>query len=187
MGGDGGGRLWERSERTWRSVSAAPALDATTPLVFAHGRLVGRSSNGGLWVREGVSSFKYSVSEGVKIAPFSAACPLAFAIIGVVADEKDKTKAWLVRFELGGRGWVEVARSGEAVIPDARLIQLDLDAPLANAHDGHIVVFAGPDGQRYRHGILGDEIEATRLLYLERHSLKVIRAIMCSKILRLGR
>ena len=171
------GRLWERVANAWRSISTAPALDPNAPLVFAHGRLVGRGANGGLWVREGASPFNYGVTDSAKIAPYSSTCPLAFAIIGVVPDEKDKGKAWLVRFEPSAKGWAEVARSGEPVMPDARPIQLDLDAPLASALDGHIVVFAGPDSQRYRHAILGDAIEATRLIYLERHSLKVIRAI----------
>ena len=171
------GRFWERIANAWRLVSAAPALDPNAPLVFAHGRLVGRSANGGLWVREGASPFNYSVTDSAKIAPHSSTCPLAFAIIGVVSDEKDKGKAWLVRFESSAKGWAEVARSSEPVMPDASPMQLDLDAPLASALDGHIVVFAGPDSQRYRHAILGDGIEATRLIYLERHSLKLIRAI----------
>jgi len=38
-------------------------------------------------------------------------------------------------------------------------------------------VLAGPDASRYDHGVLGDGIEATRLLWLERHTLDVTRAL----------
>ena len=58
------------------------------------------------------------------------------------------------------------------MLPDARPLQLDLDA---RGDGGHLAVFGGPDDSRYRHGVLGDGIEATRLLWLERHGLGVLR------------
>jgi hypothetical protein len=61
-----------------------------------------------------------------------------------------------------------------ALLPVARPLQADLDG---RADGGHIVVLAGPDAQRYRHGALGDAVEATRVLWLERHGLDVMRAL----------
>jgi hypothetical protein len=171
------GKLWERNSGAWFSALAAPLLDPTTPLTFAHGRLVGRSASGGLWMREGSgAATSYVVSEDAKIKALCGLCPLGFAVIGVVIDSKGKS--WLARFEPGGaRGWREVVRSYEPVLPDARPIQVDLDNNIGGASDGHIVVLAGPDDQRYRHGAVGDLVESTRLLYLERHSLKPIRTL----------
>jgi hypothetical protein len=171
------GKLWERNSGAWFSVLAAPSLDPTKPLTFAHGRLVGRSASGGLWMREGKgAATSYVVSEDAKIKALCGLCPLAFAVIGVVIDSKGKS--WLARFEPSGvRGWREVARSDEPVLPDARPIQVDLDSNIGAASDGHIVVLAGPDDQRYRHGAVGDLIESTRVLYLERHNLKPIRTL----------
>ena len=58
------------------------------------------------------------------------------------------------------------------MLPDARPLQADLDG---TGDGGHVVVLAGPDAERYRHGVLGDAVEATRLVLLERHSLVVMR------------
>ncbi len=41
-----------------------------------------------------------------------------------------------------------------------------------------MVVLAGPDAGRYRHGVLGDAVEATRVSLLERHSLTVLRELV---------
>jgi hypothetical protein len=60
------------------------------------------------------------------------------------------------------------------VLPDARPLQVDMDG---RRDGGHIVVLAGPDGTRYGHGVLGDAIEATRVLWLERHGLQVLREL----------
>jgi hypothetical protein len=170
------GKLWERVAGQWRLIATAPLIDPLTPMSFAHGRLVTRSASGALWMREGEgASAKYSVNDRAVIKPLCGLCPLAFAVIGVVVDSKGS--AWLARFEPSARGWVEVARSEERVLPDARPIQVDLDGPVVNAQDGHIVVLAGPDDRRYRHGAVGDLVEATRLLYLERHSLKPLRTL----------
>ncbi len=39
-------------------------------------------------------------------------------------------------------------------------------------------MLAGPDAKRNTHGVLGDAIEATRVVLLERHSLRVMRELM---------
>jgi hypothetical protein len=53
-------------------------------------------------------------------------------------------------------------------------VQVDLEG---RGGSGQVVVLGGPDTERYRHGVLGDAIEATRLSYLERHSRQVIRQL----------
>jgi hypothetical protein len=168
------GALWERDGSVWRVASETNALDPESPLVYAHGRLCARSQAGALWVRER-GERRGLESASAKIARFSSFAPLAFAVIGVVRGERNQSFA--ARFEGAGSGWREVARSSDPVMPDARPIQVDLEGPLSNADDGHIAVLAGPDDQRYRHAVLGDAIEATRVLYLERHSLQPIRAL----------
>lgn len=70
--------------------------------------------------------------------------------------------------------WLAVARSREAVLPDAVPVVVDLDG---HSDGGHIAVLAGPDAQRYPHAVLGDDIEATRVIWLERHSLEPLRAL----------
>ena len=59
-------------------------------------------------------------------------------------------------------------------MPDARPLLADLDA---GGDAGDVVVLAGPDRDRYPHGVLGDDREATRLLVLERHTLEVLRSL----------
>jgi len=87
----------------------------------------------------------------------------------------DPTRFRLARFESDSTGrWREVARSQDAVLPDARPLLVDLEG---RGDGGHIAVLAGPDATRYDHGVLGDGIEATRVLWLERHGLEMMRAI----------
>ncbi len=52
-----------------------------------------------------------------------------------------------------------------------------MEGPLSAADNGHILVLGGPDTERYRHGVLGDDVEATRVLYLERHDLQPLRTL----------
>lgn len=81
----------------------------------------------------------------------------------------------LARFEADARGqWQVVARSREPVLPDAVPVAVDLDGRHGGAH---IAVLAGPDAKRYPHAVLGDDIEATRVLWLERHSLAPLRSL----------
>ncbi len=168
------GQLWERTNSGWRAASEPNSLDADAPLAYAHGRLCARSQGGALWVRERGAS-KGAESPGAKIAPFTSFAPLAFAVIGIARGQNNQSYA--VRFEGSGANWREVARSSEPVLPDARPIQVDLEGALASADDGQIAVLAGPNDQRYRHGVLGDAVEATRVLYLERHSLEPLRTL----------
>ena len=118
--------------------------------------------------------------------PTQAAAPVLLPYAGlhmlplgaIAVAEGAGGRAHAVRLEPASVGaWRETARSRDAVLPDARPQQVDLDGPLSAAGDGHILVLGGPDTKRYGHGVLGDGIEATRVLYLERHGLDPLRTL----------
>jgi len=164
------GVLWQYASGRWTQREAQ--LDPGTPIASGHGRVAGRSAMGGLWVLE---EGRLSMSRGAALAPYAGLLILPFGIIGVT--QGGDGRALVLRLEPGSStGWAETARSIDPVLPDARPLQVNLDGP-RSADDGHIVVLAGPDGERYRHGALGDETEATRMLYLERHGLEPLRSL----------
>jgi hypothetical protein len=158
------GELWQLDAAAWRRVGAG--LDPAAPLASGHGRVVGRSSDGGLWVLEGGRVF---MPRSPTLAPHGGMLVLAFAVIAVAADADGRSH--VLRLEAQAGGWRETARSAHEVLPDARPLQFD---PGGGASDdnGHVVVFASPDAQRYRHGVLGDAIEPRSILLLERHGLE---------------
>jgi len=165
------GVLWRLDPATteWRRVG--DGIDPHTPLASGHGRIAARDALGGLRVWE---AGRATILRGAQLAPHSGLLILPLGIIGVV---EGPTGARVARFEPTSHGgWTETARSIDPVLPDARPLQVDLDGGKGEA-DGHIVVLAGPDDRRYRHGVLGDAIEATRVLYLERHGLTVLRSL----------
>lgn len=164
------GVLWQYAKGRW--TQRAAQLDPGAPIASGHGRVAGRSARGTLWVLE---NGRMSVSPGPTLATHGGFHILAFGIIAVM--QGSDRRASVVRLEPGSDGaWKVTARSIEPMLPDARPLQADLERS-GSAEDGHIVVLGGPDGERYRHGALGDEIEATRLLYLERHGLELIRSL----------
>ena len=164
---DGG--VWALSPQQAAPRRIAEGLDPATPLASGHGRIAGRTAGGGLWVLD-IASGRARVQRDAGLAPHAGLLVLPLAVLGVAAAGHR-----LVRFEVSADApWQAVARSQEALLPDARPLQVDLDG---RGDGGHIVVLAGPDAQRYRHGVLGDAIEATRMLWLERHGLEVLRAL----------
>ena len=162
------GVLWALSASGAAAIRLAEGLDPLTPLAIGHGRIAARHADGGLWVwQDG------QVQRGPRslLAPQAGLLVLPLALIGVAAGSQQ-----VLRLEPGaGPTWAVVARSDEAVLPDARPLQVDLDA---RGDGGHLVLLAGSDSQRYEHGVLGDGVEATRLLWLERHSLKLLRELV---------
>jgi hypothetical protein len=145
-------------------------LDASTPLAVGHGRIAARRRDGALWVLE---DGRMSVSQERTLAPAAGLLVLPLAVIAIATDTKVHR---VVRLEPSSSGsWTAVARSEVMVMPDARPLQANLDG---SGDAGHVVVLAGPDGKRYTHGVLGDAIEATRVLLLERHSLRVMRELV---------
>jgi len=164
------GVLWRHDTNRWQRIGQGLSPDA--PLAVGHGRIAGCSERGGLWVLE---SGRVTISDGAALARHAGLHILAF---GIIAIADDAGAGRVIRLDPGTAGvWTESARGAEAVLPDARPLQIDLDAQRLAPDAGHIVVLAGPDGSRYRHGVLGDAIEATRVLYLERHSLEVLRSL----------
>lgn len=164
---DGG--LWALPLQQAEPRRLAAGLDPSTPLASGHGRIAARTAEGALWVFDETAG-QSRVQPDADLAPHAGLLVLPLAVLGVAAAGHR-----LVRFEqTGGGRWEAVARSAQALLPDARPLQVDLDG---RGDGGHIVVLAGPDAQRYRHGVLGDAVEATRVLWLERHGLEVLRAL----------
>lgn len=164
------GVLWQYTAQAWKE--RAKGLDPDTPLAAGHGRIAGRSARGALWVLE---DGRATLSPAAPLSKHAGIHILALGIIAVAADGRDR--GYAVRLDRNATGtWLETARSTEPVLPDARPVQVDLDTA-GRADEGHIAVLAGPDSTRYQHGVLGDAIEATRLLYLEWHGLAVRRSL----------
>jgi hypothetical protein len=177
------GALWALSPAGNAPQRLASGLDPRSPLASGHGRLAARTDDGGLWVWEAGQA---STLTNAGLAAHAGLLVLPLAVVAVVRTAGDAASARgsreaeitgyrLARFEANGSAqWREVARSADAVLPDARPVQVDLDG---RGDGGHIAVLGGPDGRRYTHGVLGDAIEATRLLWLERHGLEVLRVL----------
>lgn len=182
LGTGASGSLWALSLKGQAPRRIADGLDTNTPIATGHGRIAARMTDGGLWVWEETGggdrartvppsrSANLSAHAGLLIQPLAV-----LAVVTAGARPADPLSHRLARFEPDPDGrWREVARSTDAVLPDARPVQVDLDG---RGDGGHIAVLAGPDGSRYDHGVLGDSIEATRVLWLERHGLDVLREL----------
>ncbi len=174
LGTGASGSLWALSLTAQTPRQLADGLDAATPLATGHGRIAARTAGGGLWVWEDgrvftLPSAQLAANAGLLILPLAVV-----AVVNAGSREAHPVSHHVARFEADSAGrWREVARSSDPVLPDARPVQVDLDG---RGEGGHIAVLAGPDARRYDHGVLGDGIEATRLLWLERHGLDVMRA-----------
>jgi hypothetical protein len=168
---DGAGRLWHVASNGG-TEPLAEGIAATGGLATGHGRVAGRGLDGRLWVHDTTRPTAPPSRSAVTLAPHGGLCMLPLAIIAVV---EQAGRHVLARFEADARGqWQLVARSREPVLPDAVPVAVDLDGRHGGAH---IAVLAGPDAKRYPHAVLGDDIEATRVLWLERHSLEPLRLL----------
>jgi hypothetical protein len=171
------GRLWSWPVDGGEATLLGEDLDPATPLAAGHGRVAARRADGALWVWEaeaGRAGGRARLSGQGQLAPHAGLLVLPLAVIGVSAAGH-WARHRLLRFEPDAGRWREVARSEESVLPDARPLQADLDG---RGDGGHLVVLAGADDRRYRHGVLGDAIEATQVLLLERHSLEPMRRLV---------
>lgn len=165
------GRMWLFEGRTWQRRGAD--LDPRTPIAAGYGRVAGRSETGGLWILE---AGRATHSDAPRLLPFAGLVVLPLGVIAVA--EGDRGRAHVVRLEPSSSGtWRETSRNADPVLPDARPQQVDLEGPIAAAAEGHIVVLGGPDAERYRHGVLGDDVEATRVMVLDRHGLAPLRTL----------
>jgi hypothetical protein len=179
LGNGASGSLWALSLQGQAPRRITDGIDPATPVATGHGRIAARTADGGLWVWDaGSAGGRAQISPSANLSVHAGLLVLPLAVLAVVtasARPAGYLGHRLARFEADPTGrWREVARSTDAVLPDARPVQVDLDGSGAG---GHIAVLAGPDGSRYDHGVLGDAIEATRVLWLERHGLDVLRAL----------
>ncbi len=148
----------------------ADNIDAGTPLASGHGRIAARRRDGALWVLE---AGRAGVSVERTLAPAAGLLVLPLAVIAVASEGLGQRA---IRLEPTGSGaWRSVAQSAASVMPDARPLLADLDG---SGDGGQVVMLAGPDSERYKHGVLGDAVEATSIVVLERHGLKVMRELV---------
>lgn len=179
LGTGASGSLWALSLKGQAPRRIAEGIDPSTPIATGYGRIAARMADGGLWVWEETGaggrartspSASLSVHAGLLVLPLAV-----LAVVTASAKPVNPLSHRLARFEPDPAGrWSEVARSMDAVLPDARPMQVDVDG---RGDGGHIAVLAGPDGSRYDHGVLGDAVEATRVLWLERHGLGLLREL----------
>ena len=182
LGTGASGSLWALSLRGEAPRRITEGIDTHTPVAAGHGRIAARMADGGLWVWQetgrGGRPRASRTSRSASLAVHAGLLILPLAVLAVVtasAQPDGPPGHRLARFEPGPDGhWREVARSTDAVLPDARPVQVDLDG---RGDGGHIAVLAGPDSSRYDHGVLGDAVEATQVLWLERHGLDVLREL----------
>lgn len=163
LGTGASGSLWALSLTGQAPRRMADGIDPATPIATGHGRIAARMADGGLWVWEeaGASGHARTSTPSLSrnLSPHAGLLILPLAVLAVVttsARPADPLGHRLARFEPDPDGrWREAARSTNAVLPDARPVQVDLDG---RGDGGHIAVLAGPDGSRYDHGVLGDAI-----------------------------
>ena len=142
-------------------TSVAKAWSKDAPIKFAHGRLHGINTQGELQVLEGE---RIRSSSGAKLSLNAGVLPLPAGVIAV-AENGD-----LLRLESSGEAWKIVERAKLNALRDARLSLVDLEG----SGNGEVAALVGTSTDRYKHGVLGDAIEATSVVILERHSLEVI-------------
>lgn len=155
------GELWYGKADNIRQLSNNASPNIAPSLAYGRIALADKEGHFMLWDGQKLYSSKIPMAEQATMQP------LALATIGVV---KQGANYKLARIELRGNQVEVVATSKEDVLPDARPIQVNL-----NGHDnqqGHIAVLVEPDKTTYQHAVLGDDIEAKSVLYLERHSLR---------------
>ncbi len=135
------GRLWALGSDAPPRV-LAEGLDGATPLAVGHGRIAARRADGRLWIGGDVAVPGLS---HLALNPHAGLLVLGAAVIGVAGEGLD---ARVLRLEPDATGrWQVVARSRDAVLPDARPMQVDLDG---RGDGGQVLVLGGPDAQRYR-------------------------------------
>jgi hypothetical protein len=163
------GRVWQGAEAGWRPLGNG--LDPAAPLASGHGRTAGRTLDGGLWL---LQAGRVQTTAGRRLAAHGGLLMQADGVVALAADARPSSDQHrLIRLAPDARGhWVATARGADSVLPDARPVAFD-----PGAADSPLAVLAGPDGQRYPHGALGDKIEATRLLLVDPLHLHTVAAL----------
>ena len=170
LGVTAGGAVWQHRGERWRPLGEG--LDPETPLASGQGRSVGRALDGGLWRLE--QDGRSHTERSVRLAAHAGLLIQRTGVIALVQGRDGGEPVQAVRLAPDAAGrWHEAARGSDSLLPDATPVVFDPTGRAAEGTGtGAIAVFAGPDGQRYRHGALGDEVEATRLLLLDPLSLR---------------
>lgn len=102
----------------------------------------------------------------IKISRHAPLLALPLATIAVV---REGDKHHIARIEpVGSELKIVAIRRDFEVLPDAVVVQTALDG---SNDRGHLLVLGQPDADTYQHGVLGDNLEAKALYYLERHHL----------------
>lgn len=154
------GELWQTKDQPRKLADNLSTHIAPTA---RYGRIAAADKHGHFFLWQADKSY----TSNIKLAPNATMEALAFATIAV-SQQKDGYK--LVRIETENNTAKIVASSDDNVLPDARPKQINFEH--ADHRQGHIAVLAKPDNHTYLHGVLGDDIEAQEIQYLERHTLK---------------
>lgn len=154
------GELWLAGEKPQKLAQQLSPHIAPTA---RYGRVAGADKQGNflLWTAE------QTYTSNIPLAPNATMEALAFATIAV---SKQNNAYKLVRIETDHSHARIVATGDDEILPDARPKQINFES--TDHRQGHIAVLAKPDSQTYQHGVLGDDIEAQEIQYLERHTLK---------------
>lgn len=154
------GELWKVTETAQK---LAEGISSEIEPKAQYGRIAAADKSGHflLWTENKI------YPSDIPLAKKATMTALPFATIAV-SPQKGEFK--LVRIETKAEKADITARSESAVLPDAHPIQIDFDSH--NVAQGHIAVLAKPDSTTYQHAVLGDDIEAAEIQYLERHNLK---------------
>ncbi|OOF51576.1 hypothetical protein BKK54_02935 [Rodentibacter genomosp. 1] len=161
------GELWKTQQTDSQLLLNNASSDIAPKADYGRIALSDNKGNFLLWTKDRIYSSQIPMAENAGMIG------LAFATIGVV---KEGNIHKLARIETQGDQAVITATSNQAVLPDAHPIQINLTAK--DEKQGHIAVLASPDSERYQHAALGDQWEATDLLYLERHSLTPLATML---------
>jgi hypothetical protein len=162
--------LWQITPGEAAARRLAEGFDAGSPLAIGPGRIAGRQVDGSLAVLE---DGRIRPSAGITLAAGAGLLVLQASIIAIEAADGSNRP---LRAEIAGDGrWRAMARGDWPVLPDARPLQAALEG---ETDGGHVVLLGGPDSERYPHGVLGDAVEATRIVYLERHRLAPLRELV---------
>jgi hypothetical protein len=158
------GTLWRWAGARWTSVGEG--LDPSAPLASGFDRVVGRAHEGGLWVA------RSGRVERMRLPTLAAHGGFALRADGVVAiaSTPDGTHHALRLAPDDVGAWREQARSAEPLLPDAQPVPFEAGR---GSTASLIALLGAPDAERYRHGVLGDAIEARALLLLDAGSLQL--------------
>ncbi|MDO4430404.1 MAG: hypothetical protein Q4B95_03780 [Lonepinella koalarum] len=149
----------------WKMGDKLPLLKEISPQIAPqsrYGKIAAMDKNGHFLLWENGKEYR----SNVVISPYSGMVILPFAVIAV---QRENGKNRLVRLELNGSAVKLAAVSETEVLPDTQPLQIHFHGENSQ---GHIAVLAKPDTHTYQHGVLGDEIEAAELQFLERHNLQ---------------